>query len=334
MPHNKINKPLDIITLAQGNGGINSRQLIEDVFISAFATPENDKGNDAANIAGYPQMMMTTDGFTVDPLFFPGGDIGKLSVCGTINDLVVSGAKPKYMSCSFFIEEGFSKQDLIQIVNNMATTAKENEVRIVTGDTKILPLGNVSGVYISTTGVGRALSNNLNTSQIKAGDHIYVSGTIGDHGAAVMLAREDYGLSSNLKSDCASVLDIGLALMKNDKIKFMRDPTRGGIATICHEIIASTGLGITLDEAQIPIKPEVNTLCEILGLLPYYLACEGRILFVASPQWQVDDTLNNICNMTRIGIVENQHNNLLLKTQLGGLRFIPELDSDPLPRIC
>lgn len=323
-----------IISLSHGNGGINSRQLIEEVFFSRFNDPNSQVPTDAAHIQCENNMMVTTDGFTVDPLFFPGGDIGKLAVCGTVNDLVVSGAIPQYLTCSFLIEEGFPVNKLALIADSMAITAKENETQIVTGDTKILPRGDVSGVYISTTGIGKTVRSNLSTSHIKVGDSVYITGSIGDHGAAVMLARKEYGLSSHLESDCASVKAIGSQLMNMPEILFMRDPTRGGVATVCHEIIASTGFGIRLFENDIPVKKEVSTFCDILGFSPYYLACEGRILFIADASWQ-DNTLHKSQESIRkIGYIESDHCNLLLQTQLGGLRTIPELDDSPLPRIC
>jgi len=324
----------DIILLSHGNGGKNSRQLIDEVFLSKFDEANSTVQNDAASILCGKKMMITTDGFTVDPLFFPGGDIGTLSVCGTINDLVVSGAVPQYLSCSFFIEEGFSKHDLKKIVASMAKTARENNVKIVTGDTKVLPRGDVSGVYISTTGIGKTIRDNLAVHYIKPRDNIYITGSIGDHGTAVMLARDEYGLSGDLASDCASVLDAGIALMNLPEIKFMRDPTRGGMATVCHEIIADTKLGIKLFEKDISIKQEVATFCEILGLSPFYLASEGRILFVADESWLPDTQFLEKYNIDKIGCIEVAHRNLLLQTQLGGLRIIPELDESPLPRIC
>ena len=331
----------NIISLAHGNGGVNSRKLINEVFISKFRasshnqdTHKNTPETDAAKITCSSQMMVTTDGFTVDPIFFPGGDIGKLSVCGTLNDLIVSGALPQYLTCSFLIEEGFSKKDLTLIADSMASTASDNNVQIITGDTKVLPRGDVSGVYISTTGIGKAIRPDLSTTTIESGDKVYITGSIGDHGAAVMLAREEYGLSSELQSDCESVLDVGTALMNIPEIKFMRDPTRGGVATVCHEIILDTEFGIKLIENNIPIKEEVKTFCEILGFSPYYLANEGRILFVAHKNWQPDLQFLNAHNIHMIGQIETDHRNLLLETQLGGLRIISELDDSPLPRIC
>lgn len=324
----------DIISLSHGNGGKNSRALIEEIFLSKFGATNNQIPNDAASIVCDTRMMVTTDGFTVDPLFFPGGDIGKLSICGTVNDLVVSGALPQYLTCSFLIEEGFKVSDLSLIAQSMATTAKENNVQIVTGDTKVLPRGNVSGVYISTTGIGTVLRNDLSTDNIQAGDNVFITGSIGDHGAAVMLAREEYGLSSNLASDCASVLKLGAELIEIPEIKFMRDPTRGGLATVCHEIISNTQLGIKLVEDNIPIKKEVTTFCDILGFSPYYLASEGRIIFVADAKWQPDPVFLKQNDIHEIGLVSSDHSNLLLQTSLGGSRFIPELDDSPFPRIC
>ena len=323
----------NIISLAHGNGGKNSRKLIDEVFLSRF---NNDKliPTDAAAIICDENMMVTTDGFTVDPLFFPGGDIGKLSICGTVNDLLVSGAIPQYLTCSFLIEEGFKIEDLASIADSMAETANNNNIKIVCGDTKVLPRGNVSGIYISTTGIGKSVGNNFAANNIKAGDDIYINGSIGDHGAAVMLARDEYGLSSNLMSDCASLKTVCTELFNIPEIRFMRDPTRGGIATVCHEIIVDTNLGIKLLEENIPIKQEVSTFCEILGFSPFYLANEGRVLLVADKHWQPDSLFLEQNQLVKIGQIEVDHDNLILQTHLGGMRIIPELDDSPLPRIC
>ena len=324
----------DLILLAHGNGGKKSRQLIEEIFLSRFGDKTLSELNDASPIECKLDMMITTDGYTVEPLFFPGGDIGKLAVCGSVNDLVVSGAIPRYMSCNFFIEEGFSIALLERIVDSMAHTAEKNSIKIVTGDTKILPKGSIDGIYIATTAIGEAQNKSLFAGRIQPDDKLFMTGSLGDHGAAIMLAREAYGLSSQLSSDCESVLEIGKLLMDLADIKFMRDPTRGGLASVCHELIDATNLGIQLSENNIPIKEEVSTFCNILGFSPYYLANEGCIVFVADKNWQPDSHLASNHSIYEIGHFTAEHQNMLLKTEIGGLRIIPELDADPLPRIC
>jgi len=317
------------ITLAHGNGGRLMRELIRDIFLDSFG--DNDLSDAAELQLDSSLIKITTDGYTVDPLFFPGGDIGKLSICGTINDLVVSGAIPKYFTVNFFIEEGFEISQLQQIVHSMKNVAENNNISIVAGDTKVLPRGSVNGIYIATTGIGTTAASHLLLEQVKAGDRIYTTGTLGDHGAAVLLARNAFGLSGPIESCCASVLSIGSQLMQQRLIKFMRDPTRGGAATVCHELIEMTKLGIKLYGNRLPIRTDVQSFCDILGLDPLYLASEGRIMFVAAKEWNPAAISNDIIE---IGIVEDDHNNLLLETNIGGRRVIPELESDPLPRIC
>lgn len=324
----------ELISLAHGNGGRKMQQLISEVFAPAFGNKTLDTSKDAVPLEIHGQAVITTDGFTVDPLFFPGGDIGKLSVCGTLNDLLVSGALPLYLTANFFIEEGFPVAQLRTIASSMGQTARDNQVSIVAGDTKVLPRGNVAGLYIATTGIGQMKNPHLGLSQIQAGDKVFVSGPIGDHGAAVMLSREDFGLSGELESDCASLKMLIDSLIEIADLKFMRDPTRGGLASVCHEIIKASGLGIKLQQSDVPIRAQVSTACEILGYDPYYLACEGRVVFICSGQTDALALQQIDQDIREIGLIEDSHQQLLLQTPIGGLRILTELDDDALPRIC
>jgi hydrogenase expression/formation protein HypE len=282
--------------------------------------------------------MITTDGFTVYPLEFPGGDIGSLAVNGTVNDLAVSGADPLYLTLSCFIEEGFEVSLLQQLIGSVAAAASFAGVRIVAGDTKVVRRGEGGGLYLCTTGVGgRRRGLKLGMANIRQGDRILVSGPVGDHGTAVLLARGEFGLRSDLKSDCGSVLAVSRAIRDLDGIRFMRDPTRGGLATVANEIARFCGLNVRLYEPRIPVRPEVQSVCEMLGYSPLYLACEGRLVAVVSPE----TTLAALAAMeaagapgAEIGVVEGPGSAVVLETELGGERLLEELEADPLPRIC
>ncbi|HFE37561.1 MAG TPA: hydrogenase expression/formation protein HypE [Gammaproteobacteria bacterium] len=324
----------DIITLAHGNGGRLTHELIEHIFVPQFQMKREYANKDAAMISCEGQMMFTTDGYTVDPIFFPGGDIGKLAVCGTLNDLLVSGSIPQYLTVNFFIEEGFSLQALRRIVQSMGNVVSENHVAIVAGDTKVLPKGEMVGIQIVTTGIGRVENARLSMSAIQPGDKLFVTGTLGDHGAAVMLARDDYGLQGSVTSDCQSVRPLADPLMKCTAVRFMRDPTRGGLATVCHEISHETGLGIKLMENNIPVRDDVRTYCELLGFDPLYLASEGRIVFVASSNFAMDALLGFSGDAYLIGEVTGEHQHVVMQTGLGASKIVAELEQDVLPRIC
>jgi len=334
------NKKDQLITLAHGNGGRYMRELIDNVFRKYLNNPYLDTNVDATKIdLDEGDILFTTDGFTVKPLEFPGGTIGSLAIHGTVNDLSVAGATPKYLSLNAFIEEGMSFTQLERIVADMAQAAKQCNVQIVTGDTKIVPKQEGSGVYFATSGIGIKQKHiQLGMDKIEIGDKILVSGSIGDHGTAVMLAREQFGLSGNLKSDSASVHSFTHTLLDLPGLRFMRDPTRGGLATVCAEICRNTNYGTYLYESNIPIKEQVSIVCEMLGYDPYYLACEGRVVAIVSEQdaaealsrWQqlaIDDEASIIGN-----IVKNSQ--VILETSLGGQRLLNELEDDPLPRIC
>jgi len=329
------------ISLAHGNGGRYMRELIERVFARHLANPGLDTRADAVPLALTDgDVMFTTDGFTVQPLEFPGGNIGALAVHGTTNDLAVAGAEPLYLSLNAFIEEGMRLALLERIVATLAETANAVGVRVVAGDTKVLPRGEGSGLYLATTGVGvRTAGVRLGLDCIQAGDRILVSGPVGDHGIAVLLAREQFGLRGDLKSDAASVLPLTRAALKFEGLHFMRDPTRGGLATVCHEISLAIGLGVRLQQTQIPIRDSVQSVCEMLGYDPLYLACEGRVVAVVA-EAQAEDLLTHWRRLPEgaeaalIGGVEERSPRVLLVTELGGERMLDELEDDPLPRIC
>jgi hydrogenase expression/formation protein HypE len=330
----------DRISLAHGNGGRFMRELIEEIFARHLGKDELDTQADAVPIAlDGGDVLITTDGFTVQPLEFPGGDIGSLAVHGTTNDLAVAGAKPLYLTLNAFIEEGFEIAVLDRIVASLAKAARESGVRITAGDTKVVRRGEGGGLYLATTGVGVRLPGVVpSLNRIEDGDIIIVSGPVGDHGTAVMLAREDFGLRGDLVSDAGPVMGLTEALLGFDGLRFMRDPTRGGIASIAHEIHRATGLGVRF-EPTIPVRDPVQSVCDMLGYDPYYLACEGRVVAVIAPG-QVDaalaawQELDEGRDAVRIGRISAQDNRVILETELGGERFLEELEDDPLPRIC
>jgi len=330
----------DHITLAHGNGGRLMRELIEEIFARALADSQIDTSADAASIEFHEGVaMITSDSFTVKPLQFPGGDIGSLAVHGTINDLAVSGATPRYLTLNAIIEEGFAIDQLRTLIASLAHTARQCGVRVVAGDTKVVSRGEGSGLYLATTGVGfRPATVKLGMRHIAVGDQIIVSGPAGDHGTAVMLAREQFGLRGDLQSDAASVLPLTLAVRELPGLRFMRDPTRGGVATVMHEIVRATGFGVRLYENAIPVRDSVRTVCEMLGYDPLYLACEGRVVAIASPQdaeqvlrqWR---TIDGGAEAAMIGSI-TPGNQVVMETALGGERLLQELEDDPLPRIC
>lgn len=330
------------ISLAHGNGGRLMRDLIDQIFARHLKNDLLSTQTDAALIplnvkAG--GVVITTDGFTVEPLEFPGGDIGSLAVHGTVNDLAVSGATPLYLTLNAFIEEGLEIALLDRIVQSMAKACQECGVKIVAGDTKVVRRGQGGGIYFATTGVGqRPLHVKLGFEQIKVGDFILLSGTAGDHGTAVMLAREQFGLKGDLKSDAASVIPITQLLLETPGLRFMRDPTRGGIATIAHEIAQATSNAVRFYEAKIPINDQVRAVAEMLGYDPLYMACEGRVLAVIDPTY-AETALHNLhkagyLEAAIMGRIESGYPHALIETIIGGERILQELEDDPLPRIC
>ena len=331
------------ITLAHGNGGRYMRELIKEIFASHLHNPFLDTNADAVPLpltATDREIMFTTDGFIVQPLEFPGGNIGSLAVHGTVNDLAVSGATPKYLSLNAFIEEGLEFAVLDRIVCSMASAAKQAGVYVVAGDTKVVPRGEGSGIYLATTGIGiKPAHIQLSLNKIQDTDAILVSGPVGDHGIAVLLAREQFGLKGNLQSDSASVFPLTDTLLAFDGLRFMRDPTRGGLATVLYDIHHATGLGIRAQSAQIPIREPVQTVCEMLGYDPLYLACEGRVVAIIAAA-QAEAALAEWRQFPQgkeaaiIGYTSKNDNHVILETELGGERLLEELEDDPLPRIC
>ena len=330
----------DRISLAHGNGGRFMRELIEEVFATALSASELDVQADAVEIdLGDGEVMITTDGFTVQPLEFPGGTIGSLAIHGTTNDLAVAGARPMYLTLNAFIEEGFEVARLERIVNSLAEAAVEAGVRISAGDTKVVRRGEGGGIYLATTGVGVRLPGaRPSMDRIRDGDILLVSGPVGDHGTAVMLAREEFGLRGDLVSDAGPVMSLTEPLLAFDGLRFMRDPTRGGIASIGHEILRATGMGVRF-EATVPVREPVQSVCDMLGYDPYYLACEGRVVAVLAPDQaeaalQLWRKLPAGRDAARIGRIAAGESRVILETPLGGERFLEELEDDPLPRIC
>lgn len=329
------------VTLAHGNGGRFMRELIENVFARHLENPQLDTTADAAYLPMPPgEVLITTDGFTVQPLEFPGGDIGSLAVHGTVNDLAVAGATPAYLTLNAFIEEGLEFSRLDRLIASMARAARHCGVRIAAGDTKILRRGEGGGLYLATTGIGfRRPGLRLGLNLICSGDVIMVSGPVGDHGTAVLLAREEFGLKGDLASDAASIFPFAQALLDFPGLQFMRDPTRGGLVTVMHDIARATGSNIWIEETAIPVRNEVRGVCDILGYDPLYLACEGRVVAVVQPTqsaamlaaWR---RLPGGQQAAIIGHVEPGQPCVVLRTTLGGERILEELEDDPLPRIC
>ena len=329
------------VSLAHGNGGRFMRELIEGIFARHLAHPALDVETDAARLPRLSgDLLFTTDGFIVQPLEFPGGDIGSLAVHGTTNDLAVAGAEPRFLSLNAFIEEGLEMAVLDRVIASLGEAAHALGVPVVAGDTKVVPRGQGSGLYLATSGIGERLPGpELGLRRIRPGDRILVSGPVGDHGIAVMLAREAFGLSGDLRSDAGSVLPLTRAALEFAGLRFMRDPTRGGLATVCHEIVAATGLGVNLEQAAIPVRDAVQSVCEMLGYDPLYLACEGRVVAVVAEEdapallkrWQA---LPEGEGASCIGEVVEGEGRVLVTTELGGQRWLEELEDDPLPRIC
>jgi len=331
------------VSLAHGNGGRFMRELITEIFARHLANPYLRTDIDAAVLpwdAGDGELAFTTDSFTVQPIEFPGGNIGSLAVHGTTNDLAVAGAVPKYLSLGVLLEEGLEFAVLERVVAGIAAAAKEAGVVVAAGDTKVVRRGEGGGIYLNTTGIGvKNPALRLGLEHVRPGDSVLVSGPVGDHGIAVMLAREQFGLRGDLQSDAASVLPLTLALAQVPGLRFMRDPTRGGLATVAHEIVHGTGFGVRFAEAQVPVRDSVRSVCEMLGYDPYFLACEGRVVAIVAAEqaeqalacWQA---LPSGRDASIIGQVTEGPARLVLQTAIGGERVIEELEDDPLPRIC
>ena len=331
------------VTLAHGAGGRSMQDLIDDIFLSEFGSNNLSELNDSARIeAGSDTLAFTTDSFVVDPIFFPGGDIGKLAVCGTVNDLAVSGAQPMALSFSVIVEEGFAISELRQIAGSARAAADEAGVSIVTGDTKVVNRGCADGIFINTAGIGKIpAGSDLSPRNIRAGDRVLVSNSIGEHGAAIMVARGDLGLETDLISDCRSLVSMCTQLSQScPGLRAMRDATRGGVAAVLNEFAEASTSAIFIDEAGLPLKKEVRGVSEILGLDPLYLANEG--LFVAVVSEDDADTavallrsMQGAENATLIGEVQaDPAGVLIMNAMLGGQRLVDMPDGEQLPRIC
>jgi hydrogenase expression/formation protein HypE len=331
------------ITLSDGAGGRATHTLVEALFLEAFRNPLLEPLEDQAVFSvDAGRLAFTTDTYVVSPLFFPGGDIGDLAVNGTVNDLAVSGARPLYLSAGFVLEEGFPIADLRRIVTSMAAAAERAGVQIVTGDTKVVQRGKADGCFINTAGIGvLERPARLSVSGARPGDAVIVSGPVGDHGITVMLARGELGIESELRSDTAPLTElVSLLLDAAPQTRFIRDATRGGVATICNELAQASGVAVVLDEPAIPVRPEVRGASEILGIDPLYVACEGRFVAVVGG----DEAEGAVAALRShpdgaaaalIGTIAADPPGLVLvKTEFGGMRIVDMLVGDPLPRIC
>ena len=336
------------ITLAHGGGGQAMKDLIDDVFIRAFDNPVLAPLEDQARLAleglaGYgDRLAFTTDSYVVDPLFFPGGDIGKLAVCGTVNDVAVGGALPLYLSCAVIAEEGLPVEVLRRVAQSIADASREAGVVIATGDTKIVPKGACDKLFVTTSGIGvihRGL--NLGVDRAQPGDAVLVNGRLGDHGAAILAARGDLALETPIASDCAPLHRLIAALLEAaPRTRCLRDATRGGVATVLNEIAQASGVAIEIDDALIPMHEAVRGFCEILGLDPLYLANEGKVVAVV-PADQCDAALAAMrrdplgCGAAVIGRIEQgEPGRVTMRTALGGWRIVDMLVGEQLPRIC
>lgn len=331
-----------VVTLAHGAGGKQTSELIHQVFAAHFSNPEFTADDAAILNIGDGKIAMTTDGFIVSPFEFPGGNIGKLSICGTVNDLSCMGAKPMYMTCSFVIEEGFPLDKLEEIASYMEKTAKEAGVKIVAGDTKVAGKGQVDQVFITTTGIGK-LQEGVNTSgaYAKPGDAIIVTGDIGRHGCTILLEREDLGIEADIKSDCAPLWGTVESMINETKdIHVIRDATRGGVGTVLYEIAEESNVGIRLDSQAIPVDGAVKGVCGMLGLDPLYLANEGTLVVIAPKEVapQLIEVLHQgkySKNAAIIGeITKENEGKVVMTTEIGAETLLPQPGGELLPRIC
>lgn len=331
------------VWLAHGSGGRMSQQLIEEVFKKAWNNPYLEPMLDGAILDPPPgKLVMTTDSFVITPVFFPGGDIGKLAICGTVNDLVACGARPLYLSTAMIIEEGFSMSDLRAIAASMARTADEVGVKLVTGDTKVVEKGGADGIFINTTGIGVIDSGlQYRPDRIQPGDKVIITGTVGEHGLAILARREGLSFSTPAISDCAPLHRIGVLLaVYGEDIRCMRDPTRGGLATVLNELALQSRQSMLIKEANIPVSPVVQGACEMLGMDPLYMANEGKMVIIVAPQ-RAGEILADLRKLPEaasaaiIGEVSPEPPGMvLIETGLGAQRILGMLEGEHLPRIC
>jgi hydrogenase expression/formation protein HypE len=332
----------DRITLAHGAGGKQTSELIDRVFKKNLGNPYFTADDASVLPAPKGRIAMTTDGFIVSPPFFNGGNIGKLSVCGTVNDLSCMGARPLYLTCAFVIEEGFEVEKLETIAESMAKTAAEAGTVVVAGDTKVAGKGQVDHVFITTTGVGEVLpGTSLSGANAVPGDVVLVTGDIGRHGCCILLARDAYGIEADVKSDCAPLWkSVEAALDAVPDIHVIRDATRGGVGTVLYEIAAQSGVGIRLDAPAVPVAPEVRGVTGLLGLEPLYLACEGTLVMIA-PRQRAEALLAVLKRQPYFGgakiigeVCAEEAGRVVLRTEVGAETYLPQPGSELLPRIC
>lgn len=332
------------VTLAHGAGGKASATLVDAVFLEAFRNPLLESLGDGAvlSLPGGQRLVISTDAFVVQPRCFPGGSIGELAVHGTANDLAVAGAVPQWISAAFVIEEGFAIAELKQIVADMAAAAVATGVQIVTGDTKVVPNGAADGLFVTTTGVGVIpAGRHLSSASVRPGDKVLLSGSIGDHGMAVMLARGDLAVEADIHSDTASVSPlVEVLLSAAPSTRWLRDPTRGGVGTVCNELARACGLAVVLDEDRLPVHPMVSGACELLGIDPLYVANEGKFVAVVASE-EAEAALAAMrshplgVEAAEVGeILAEPAETVVARTGFGGTRIIDMLVGDPLPRIC
>ncbi len=325
------------ITLAMGNGGVENQELIEKIIFRHLGNDLLQRGEDATFLGKIEDAVFTTDSFTITPLFFPGGDIGKLAVAGACNDLAMMGAKPKFLSLGFIIEEGLKRRDFEKIVRSIKKELQKNGALVVTGDTKVVPKGSCDGLYINISAIGKQISK-VSEKRIEVGDKIVLSGDIARHGAAIFAAREGIELESELQSDCESLWPVVQELLEVGGIKAMRDATRGGVAAVLNEWAAAQELCIEIEEAKVPVSQEVQGICEILGFDPLILANEGTFVLAVEPtkEEEVVEVLRRYNpNAQIVGEVTSEYpKRVLLKSEWGTRRFLDRPSGEILPRIC
>ncbi len=330
----------EIITLDYGSGGKKTSRLIEQYIVPAFENAALSELGDGALLPGTAELAFSTDSFVVSPLFFPGGDIGKLAVCGTVNDVAMCGAEPKFLSCGLILEEGLPVETLERVLQSMRRAADEAGVQIVTGDTKVVEKGRGDGLYINTSGIGFRKHALPGLSAVKPGDAVLVSGTVGDHGTAVMLARSGM-MDGELRSDCAALNRLTEAMLSSGaRIRILRDPTRGGLATTLNEFTEGRAFGIELEESAVPVRPAVRAACDMLGLDPLYCANEGKLVCLCAAE-DAEALLETMRSLPEgrdaacIGVVtDDSRGRVTLRTPLGGRRILQKLAGAQLPRIC
>lgn len=331
----------EFVTMSFGNGGKKTSAFIDNVILPSFNNKELNSLGDGAVLYISGSIAFSTDSFVIDPYIFPGGDIGKLSVCGTVNDLLMCGSIPKYLSLSLIIEEGFSLKELEHIITSLSKTAEKAGVKVVTGDTKVVDKGHGHGIYINTAGIGQRVEGiDLGKSRIKSGDKVIVSGSVGNHGLAILCAREKL-LEGSLYSDCTPLNEVVSTILKyGDKVKILRDPTRGGVATTLNEFTEGMDFSIELLEESIPVDPSVRTAADLLGVDPLYSANEGKVLVVVDSEC-ADELIKDLrkheasYNAAVIGeVVDYLQSKVVIKNQLGIRKVLDKLSNDLLPRIC